>query len=56
MSFENETGLSQQLLDITKQMLDKIHSFSLTLSMPNFNFSATSTKKETPTTAIKKKK
>ena len=56
MSVENETSLSQQLVDITKQMLDTGHSFSLKLSMLNFNFSVTSTNKETPTTAIKKKK
>ena len=55
MSGENETNLSKQLLDLTKQMLDKGRKFSLKLLMPSFNFSINSTNKEAPTHAINKK-
>ena len=54
MSGEGENNIPQQLLDITKQMLNSGYSFSLKLSMPNLNFSASSTKKETPTSDVKK--
>ena len=56
MSGEGENDIPQQLLDITKQMLNNGYSFSLKLSMPNLSFSASSTKKETPLNAVKKKK
>ena len=37
-------------------MLKTVNSFSLNLSIPNFNFSASSSKKETPSVATKKTK
>ena len=56
MSREIETSLPQQLLDITKQMLNSGKPFSLTLSMENFNFSASSNTMEAPWNVVKKKK
>ena len=46
MSGEKEISLTQQLLDLTKQMLDMGHTFSLKLTIPKFEFSVDSTKKE----------
>ena len=56
MAGENEDSLTQQLLDITRKMLKTGNSFSLNLSIPNFNFSASSSKKKTPSGATKKTK
>ena len=56
MSGEGESNIPQQLLDITKQMLNSGCSFSLKLSIPNLMFSLSSTKEETPTSAVKKMK
>ena len=56
MSAENETSLSKQLLEITKQMLTTGKPFSIRLSMPCFNYSASSQIKETPDQDAKQKK
>ena len=56
MSGERQINISTQLLDLTKQMLDLGHTFSLKLSMPNFDFSVDGIRKEALIHAIKKKK
>ena len=52
---ENEASLTQQLLDITRKMLKTGSSFSLKLSISNFNFSASSTKEDILSDVKKKK-
>ena len=56
MTQDGQTSLTQQLLDLTKQMLDHGQSFSLSVIMENFNFSASSQKTEQPFSMTGKKK
>ena len=56
MSAENLNSLSQQLLEITKQMLNSGKPFSIRLSMSGFTYSASSHIKETPDQYAKNKK
>ena len=55
MDEENKASLAQQLLDITKQMLNTGKPFSIIVSMTNFSFSANSQAMETPVQDFKKK-
>ena len=56
MSEENVISLSQQLMDLTKQMLNSGNSFSLSLSMTDFKFSASSKIKKSPDHDARKRK
>ena len=55
MTQDQQASLTQQLLDLTKQMLEYGISFSLSVTMDNFNFSASSQKMEQPFLTVKKK-
>ena len=56
MSHDREINLSKQLLDHTKQMLDLEHTFSLKLSMPNFDFSVDSKREGSSYTCYQQEK
>ena len=54
MAHEEQTSVAQQLLELTQQMLNTGKTFSISLSMTNFNFSSSSQDKESPFQEVKK--
>ena len=56
MAGETEASLTQQLLDITRLMLNSGNCFTLRLTTSSIDFTASSNKKETPSDAQKKTK
>ena len=56
MAGETEASIAQQLLDITRLMLNSGNSFTLKLSMSNVNFCVSNNKKETPPNVNNNKK
>ena len=56
MTKDGQKSLTQQLLNLIKQMLNHAKFFALSVTMENFNFSASSQKMEQPFYTIGKKK